>query len=266
MTISKQMMRRIMSRLPAWAPRMLGSNLVAACVLATLVLNCPAPEPVKYKGINVPFVRQERPEWCAAATVQMWGKYRYADFSVAQSTIANQTGWFGAVPSGIVAALQYYLTVMAEEFSYPPPGDTNLNYWQDTLMSAQASLLNGNRPSIPVIYGSRVIKHAVIWTGWKWHDSAGGPVIDFVYYNDPDLGPNIEKNVAEYKSFIFEPYIYNGLSVYSVVMERGGVSRRRLIQDAQANLNEFVSMGGRFRGGPRPYDPWGYNPYPYRAE
>lgn len=266
MSIAERSLRAMKSRVPRGLSRLLGSSALTVCLLATAVLNCPQPDPVKKKHIEVPFVEQQRAQWCGAACVQMWGKYLYPDFQTAQSTIADYTGWYGADPAGIVNALSHFLSVTAFGTAYPPaddPYDMTLDEWQDLLMRAQGDLLNSSRPSIPIVYGSRQTKHAIIWTGWVWEETAQGPFIHNVTYNDPERGKDISPDtMAYYKGWVFEPMTYEGRDVYAVVMEWGGT--RNQISRARDSVAEFVSRRGRFSGGPRYYDPRDYDRYPRR--
>lgn len=264
MSFSGWRLGTLRSRLPWPLSRLFGSSVLTVCLLSTAVLNCPPPDPKKSKRINVPFVAQERDGWCSAACVQMWAKYLYPEFQTAQVTVASWTGYFGADSQSTVRALSHFINVTAEEFSYPKPGDGEpLNYWQDILMSGQGDNLNNNRPSIPIVYGTRQTKHAVIWTGWVWENTDQGPLIHDVFYNDPAISKDYSPlTVAEYKTSIFEPFWFEGHQVYSVVMQRGG----SLISRAQDELNTFVSRRGRFSGGPRYYDPRDFNIFPRPAK
>lgn len=244
----------------------IGTGVSTSAVVGLLVLDCTV-DPTKNRDLAIPFIQQQQTTWCAAACVQMWGKWLNPGSSTSQSDIAYVVGWYGANIPGILEALRRFCNIYAFDLSYPEAGSADQpNIWQDKLMASQADGLLRDRPSIPILNGDQPMAHAVLWRGFSYReDSDGRPVILAIKYNDPvGSEPVTQTNIDFYKSYLFVPRSRPDYTLFYTVVMDNSLSRSKIIARGTAGLDEFIARQGRFRGGPYAYDPWRYDVYPRR--
>ena len=204
---------------------------------------CDGDDPPFKKVLNVPYCPQSYAYYCAAACVYMWATYD--GIPCTQAQVANWTGaWPCGVPPFTVVDAIGFFTFSQGYFAW------RYNYElgaQGDLMGACIEGIKDNVPSIMPFYGG---SHAVLVTGFEWHeDATDRPIGEVIYYSDPDgdYGEMV-RIVANVEDFYWTPtaglyyvllgwefYIYNGITGH----------------------DNFVLRRGTYYGGPPIYDPKG---------
>jgi hypothetical protein len=212
-------------------------------IILIIFIGCDGDDPPLKKVLNVSYCPQSYAYYCAAACVYMWATYD--GIPCTQAQVAN---WTGAWPCGVPP-----LTVVdAIGFFTFSPGYFAWRY--DYEFGAQGDLMgaciDGIRDKVPAIMPFYDGSHAVLVTGFEWHEEATGrPIGEVIYYNDPDgyIGKWFE-TVGFVEDHLWTPtaglyyvllggdwYIYNGITGH----------------------NNFVLNLGTYYGGPPVYDPKG---------
>jgi len=170
--------------------RLIGCGLVL--LGATALVGCGATSGDDVR-LNVPYVEQDFGYYCAPASVLMWRLYDGLP-EVSQAVIADYmgttcTGTFSYVIANGVAQF----TNSGSDAIYDGDAYDNRKYF----VARQITSIDSYIPVIAVLQGN----HAVVIDGGHHHeipDSGGMQEWDYVYYQDPLVGPNKKLEAADW--------------------------------------------------------------------
>lgn len=200
-------------------------------------------DPPLRKVLNVPYCPQTYDYYCGATCVYMW-----ALFDGIPCTLSQIVSWTGAWPCGVpplvvrdaIGFFTFSQGYCAVEYDSTPGA-------QGDLMGA---CIEGIKDRVPAIMPFYEGSHAVLVTGFEWHEDANGkPIGEVIFYSDPDgyIGKTFEI-VANIEDFYWTPT--SGL--YYVLLGCGCYVNNGVI-----GHDDFVLREGTYYGGPTVYDPKG---------
>jgi hypothetical protein len=176
--------------------------------------------------------------------MQMWIKYDmghyYNQYDIA-ATIG--LGSFGGIdPYSVRDGMRYYTSLFAHvayRYCYEDGAHGDL-------VSACIEAIKEGFPSIMPFYNA---DHAVLVTGFEWHEEIYRPIAEVMYYHDPNdfWGPNMVITGAELVTH-FTPI----QCIYYVIVADNWFDNIGTI-----GHDNFVLCNGTFYGGPPIYNPKG---------
>ncbi len=143
--------------------------------------------------LHVPYVAQDSEFYCAPASVLMWRLYDGLP-SVSQSQIADYMGTTctGTFSYAIARGVDYF-TNSGSDAIYDGDAYDNRKYF----VARQISSIDDYIPVIAVLHGN----HAGVIDGGHHHeipDSGGMQEWDYLYFNDPQVGPDVPYEAADW--------------------------------------------------------------------
>ena len=210
-------------------------------VILFLTCSCFDPPIQKKLTLSVPYHAQTKYNYCAIACIQMWADYKGACPSQEDISIAIPVSPYGLNPHEIVKGVKEY----TNGYGFLARRDLGCEGARGDIMGAIYQGIRKNFPSIMFFFDGT---HTVLAKGYGWHDSNGVPVIDSIYFHDPDeyyWGADYAITIADLK-FYFTP----GANEYYAV-----IAEEYLLFKGIQRHDEFVQAGGTYYGGPRYYNP-----------
>jgi len=212
-------------------------------IVLIVFLGCGEGDPPFKKVLNVPYCPQSYAYYCAAACVYMW-----ALFDGIPCTQAQVVSWTGAWPCGVPPLR----VVEAIGFFTLSPGYAAWKY--DSEPGAQGDLMGacieGIKDRVPAIMPFEGGSHAVLVTGFEWHEDANGkPIGEVIYYNDPD------GYVGKWYETV--SYIENNLWTETNGLYYVLLGCEWYVDPGEMGHDGFVLRRGTYYGGPPIYDPKG---------
>lgn len=205
---------------------------------------CDSGDPPNRIVLNVPYYHQAEYNFCAPACMQMWIKfdmgYYYNQYDIAATIGLGSYG--GIDPISVRDGMRYYTNLWAHVASRYCYEDGS----HGDLVAVCIEAIREGFPSIMPFYEAA---HAVLVTGFEWHEENGRPIAEVMYYHDPNefYGPNMVVSGSQLE-YTFTPI----QCIYYVVIadswfDNMGTTRH----------DDFVLSLGTYYGGPPVYDPKG---------
>ena len=153
-----------------------------------------------YQGfrMGVPFRMQPQGSLdCGPASVQMWIAYD----QLPEPSLQEIGQYMGGTSCGVS---EQAIADAVNHFT-----NTHDAYWDfeaytdyEGFMSRQITSVDNYTPVIPII----VFNHAVVLNGGDWHPLSGlAYQWDFVYYHDPEVGPNVKRGTYQWRDMNCPP-------------------------------------------------------------
>jgi hypothetical protein len=215
-------------------------------LVALLFLNgsssCNVGTVVNYiSDLNVPYHKQDCPNYCGIACVQMWA--HFDGWLVSQADIAKELDLEPTDSMTNPYELEMAVGMYTLSFGYLARKHVTELGGQGDLISASIEGVRQNVPSIMPLYAGL---HTALVKGYEWNEKPDGrPYAITAYVHDPWNGEDLEKPANIFMGE-FDPAPF----YYWVIL-----GWEDFLDDGSFGHDTFVMMGGTYYGGPAVYNP-----------